>query len=191
MRSMLLAVIVSALLSPMMLQAQANAKADIEISAAVLKTAEWAGFKYMEVLDKATIGDQKGLLDFFEFSGTVDGTEAIQHALTCIELIPIATDDKFGPVVYILKPKLRSVLLERFQLAQGRTKKEALKKPLQEWAPLTWKALHGELVTCSSCHQAGLTKSDRGAAQAAKAGTAQPAKLSIEATDTVAPTVKQ
>jgi hypothetical protein len=86
-----------------------------------------------------------------EFSGTVDGTESLQHATTCLELIPLATDEKMGAVISSLKPKLKTILLDRIQLAQGRTKKENLIKPLQEWAPLTWKALHGERVVCNSC----------------------------------------
>jgi hypothetical protein len=35
-------------------------------------------------------------------------------------------------------------MLERLPLAQGRTKVETLKKPLSEWAPLTWAVLNGQ-----------------------------------------------
>ena len=151
MRSALLLSTIFAFLFPCLANAQEGAKADIEVSSAVLKTAEWAGYKYMENLDKAKAGDAIALTSFFKFSGTVDGTEALQHATTCLELIPFATDEKVGTVIYSLKPNLQAVLLERFQLAQGRTKKEALLKPLQDWAPFTWKGLHGEKVICSVC----------------------------------------
>ena len=158
MRSALFVATIAAFFSPFMLQAQEGQKNDIEISDGVLKTAEWAAFKYMEKLDLAQSGDQKAIKELFEFSGTVDGVEALQHATTCIELIPFATDEKVGSVISSIKPKLKTVLLDRFQLAQGRTKKENLRKPLQEWAPLTWKALNGEMVVCNSCmHEGGGT----------------------------------
>lgn len=153
MRSILFLAILASLLSPTLLNAQKNQKLDVEISGSVLKTAEWAGFKYKETLEKVAAGDQQATKDFFEFSGTVDGTEALQHAVTCIELIPLAGDEKIGSIISILKPKLKKVMLDRFQLAQGRTKKTELLKPMQEWAPLTWKALNGEQVLCSSCNQ--------------------------------------
>ena len=184
MRSALLVLTVCMLFSPMMLNAQEGAKADIEISSAVLKTAEWAGFKYMENLDLAQSGDQKAIKALFEFSGTVDGTEALQHAVTCIELIPIATDEKVAAVISSVKPKLITVLLDRFQLAQGRTKKEALHKPMQEWAPLCWRALHGERIMCNSCMQQGgmLTKPDK---------DHKPAKPGAAPTPTIESTEKQ
>ncbi|MBC7777648.1 MAG: hypothetical protein H7246_19595 [Phycisphaerae bacterium] len=177
MRSTLLLAVVTALFSPFMLHAQQGKKMDIDISSEVLKTAEWAAFKYMEKIDLAQTGDQKAIKEFLEFSAVVDGVEALQHATTCIELIPFTTDEKMGAVIYILKPKLREVLLDRFQLAQGRTKKEEMRKPLQEWAPLTWKALHGEKVVCSSCMSQGLTKAggQKPAPPAADSEAIQPA----------------
>jgi hypothetical protein len=72
-------------------------------------------------------------------------------------------DDVAGSIISSMKPKLKSILLERFTLAQGRTKKEALQKPLKDWAPLTWKALNGERVICGSCmHEGGLSTSKPG-----------------------------
>ncbi len=160
MRSTLLIAAFTAFFSPLMLLAQQGKKMDIDISSEVLKTADWAAFKYMEKIDLAQSGDQKAIKDLLEFSAVVDGVEALQHATTCLELIPFTTDEKMGAVIYIVKPKLREALLERFQLAQGRTKKEEMRKPLQEWAPLTWKALHGEKVVCSSCMSQGLSKGE-------------------------------
>jgi hypothetical protein len=153
MRFTLLLATIFTLFAPSILQAQAGAKVDIEISSAVLKTAEWADFKYMETLDLAQSGDQKALKSFLEFSSIVDGTEALQHATTCLELIPFVNDEKFGSIITVLKPKLKPVLLNRLVLAQARTKKEELKKPLTEWAPLSWKALNGETIRCSSCNK--------------------------------------
>ncbi len=151
MRSAILFTLAFALFSPVFLQAQTEQKKDIEVSSAVLKTAEWAGFKYMENLELAKTGEPKALKAIFDFHGTVDGVESLQHATTCIELIPFATDERVGVVISNLKPKLKKVMLDRFQLALVRTKKEELRKPLQEWAPLTWKALNGEMVVCTTC----------------------------------------
>ncbi|MFN0035556.1 MAG: hypothetical protein ACKVUS_10840 [Saprospiraceae bacterium] len=179
MRSALFAAAFFALFSPPMLHAQAGKKADVEVFGAVLKTAEWAGFKYMENVNLAKGGDQKAIKALLEFSGTVDGTEAIQHTTTCLELIPFASDEKVGSTIYIVKPRLKALLLDRFQLAQGRTKKEVLRKPLQEWAPLTWKALHGEKVVCGSCmHEMGTTLAKPGGSQKPGAATMQTAEPS-------------
>ena len=138
-------------------QAQEGKKSDIVVSDALLKTADWAGFKYMENLDKAQAGNQKAIKALLEFSGTVDGKEAIEHATICLDLIPSATDEIMGSTISSVKPKLKSALLERFVLAQSHSKQESLQKPLKESAPLTWKALNGERVICNSCmHQNGL-----------------------------------
>ncbi len=155
MRSIFLAATLFALLFPCMVHAQKGKKVQVEIFSDVLKTAEWAAFKYMDNIYLAQSGDQKAIKALLEFSATLDGVETLQHATTCIELIPIIKDDKFGSIVSILKPKLKTALLDRFQLAQARTKKEELRKPFQEWAPLTWKALNGEKVACSSCMSQG------------------------------------
>lgn len=151
MRIVLLVATLSALLSPMALHAQEENYNGIVVFSKVLKTAEWAKYNYKETLDLAQKGDIKAIKSFLEFSSVVDGTEALQHATTCLELISFATDEKMGVGIYTLKPKLKTALLQRFTLATGRTKKEALQKPLLEWAPLTWKALNGEKVACSSC----------------------------------------
>lgn len=145
------------------MQAQEGKKSDIVVSDAMLKTAEWAGFKYMENLDKAQAGNQKAIKALLEFSGTVDGKEALEHATICLELIPMATDEIMGSTISSVKPKLKSALLERFVLAQSNTKNAELQKPLVESAPLTWKALNGERVVCNSCmHQNGLVPAKPG-----------------------------
>jgi len=184
MRSAFLLAIVSTFFFPVALNAQTGKTTEVETYSAVLKTAEWAGFKYMDNIKLALAGDQKAIKALFEFSGTVDGVESLQHATTCIELIPIASDDKVGSVISSLKPKLKTALLERFQLAQARTKKEELRKPLQEWAPQSWKALNGEKVTCNSCmHESGQ--------MSAKPGSQKPGMPIIQSSETGAETGKQ
>lgn len=128
------------------LQAQTDVKTRVEISPKVLKTAEWAKFDYMKNIDMAQRGDYHAMKNLLDFSGTVDGTEALQHATTCLELIPEVSDETFASAVSVLRPKLKTVMLDRLVLAQGRTKKTDLQKPLQEWAPLTWDALNGKMV---------------------------------------------
>lgn len=166
MKSLFYLAILCFFMAPALLRAQQGAKADIEISSAVLKTAEWAGFPYMETIDKAQSGDIDAIRKFFEFSGTVDGVEALQHAVTCLELSALLADDRVGWAITRLKPRLKTVLLERFQIAQSRTKKEALHKPMQQWAPGIWKALNGEEVLCHSCSEGGsISKPDAAKAE--------------------------
>jgi hypothetical protein len=116
---------------------------DIKVSEKVLKTAEWAKFKYMDELALAQSGDLAAIKRMLEFSKMVDGGETIDHALTCLELIPVAGDDNFAAVIAGLSPKLKEVLLKRFNFAQGRSEKETLRLPMTVWAPNTWGALNG------------------------------------------------
>lgn len=169
--------------APVVAQPEAP-KNDITVFDSVLKTAEWASFKYVPTLDLAKTGDVKALKSLFEFSGTVDGVEAILHATTCLELIPFATDEMVAPVISSLKPKLQAAMLERLTLAQGRTQKEALRKPLQEWAPLCWRALHGEKIRCTSCAHEGLQMAP--GANVTKPGMVKPTPAA-----TASPTDKQ
>ncbi len=120
-----------------------NTSADVEVFESVLSTASWAGFKYEEQLALAKKGDHKATLKLLEFSGTVDGKAALDHSVTLLELIAAGGDLGFSAAVNMSKPKLKKVLLDRLQLAQGRTKKEALRKPIAEWAPTTWEVLNG------------------------------------------------
>jgi len=115
---------------------------DIFVSESVVRFAEQMGFKYVEVLEKAKKGDRKAIRDFLEFHGTTDGMDAINHAVTCLELIPVAGDENMALTCKYVKPKLNQVLLERFTLAQGRTHNEDLRKPMAEWAPMTWAAIN-------------------------------------------------
>lgn len=117
--------------------------ADVFVAEGVLKLAKLMAFDYTGNLEKAKGGDQAALKALFDFFGATDGIDRQNHALTCLELIPVAFDEHFSLALSGAKPKLKVLMLEQLQLAQGRTKKEALQKPLADWAPETWRALNG------------------------------------------------
>ena len=127
---------------------------DIEVSESVVKVADWAGFKYREVLAAAETGDQTSIKKFLEFSGTVDGVDALKHAVTCLELIPVANDFNFSMACHTLKPALQKTLLERLMLAQSRTKKVDLRDSMTHWASSTWGVLNGGEPVCNCDHKA-------------------------------------
>lgn len=117
---------------------------NVFISKSVLKTAEWANFEYKEVLKKAIAGDVSAITQLFKFNNAVDGVEGIDHNITCLELIPLATDLKVSNALITTKPKLKKVVLDRIILAQGKTQKPELKKPMESWAPRTWAVLNNK-----------------------------------------------
>ena len=119
------------------------AQNDVFVSKSVLKTAEWAGVKYKDLVKRAASGNTTSIQELFDFARYVDGSEALDHAVTCLEGIPAATDEKVARTIFSLSPNLKKTNLERIQLAQGRTKKANLQKPMQTWAPLTWEVLNG------------------------------------------------
>lgn len=118
---------------------------DVTVFEPVLATAKWANFKYEEHLLDAKKGDYKATLKLLEFSGTVDGVEALNHSVTLLELLKSGGDIPFAAAVNMSKTTLKKVLLDRLQLAQGRTKKLELQKPMAEWAPTTWDVLNGKI----------------------------------------------
>lgn len=118
---------------------------DVTVFESVLSTAKWANFDYLKLLDAAKKGDHKATLKLLEFSGTVDGVAELDHSVTLLELIASGGDITFAGAVNMASPKLQAVLLQRLQLAQGRTKKLELQKPISEWAPTTWEVLNGRL----------------------------------------------
>lgn len=115
---------------------------NVYVSKSVLKTADWAGFKYNEVLKKSMTGDQNALNQFFKFSSVVDGVEGIDHAVTCLELIPLASDQNVSSSLLLANDKLKKLILDRLVLAQSKTKKAELRQAIQSWAPFTWAALN-------------------------------------------------
>jgi len=123
----------------------------ITVAPSLVKFADQMGFKYNEVLEKAKKGNIDAIKAMMEFHGTADGLDGLNHAQTCLELIPVATDLRFSQACQNLKPKLKELLIERFNLAQGRTQIAELKKPWKEWAPQTWGAINNQVVPCPEC----------------------------------------
>lgn len=117
---------------------------NVYISKSVLKTADWANFEYKDILKKAIAGNEEAIQQLFKFNNAVDGVEGIEHNVTCLELIPLASDFKVANALLFAKPKLKQVVLSRIILAQGRTQKPDLKKPMESWAPRTWAVLNNK-----------------------------------------------
>lgn len=115
---------------------------EITVSESLLRFSDLMKFKYMDVLKTAEAGDVASIKSLLEFHGTTDGKDALNHAVTCLELIPVAGDENYAYAVKNVKPKLKTLLLERFALAQGRTQKTGLQKPMKDWAPMTWASLN-------------------------------------------------
>lgn len=118
------------------------AQKKVFVSDSVLKVAEEAQFDYKGALKKATAKDGKAVTDLIEFIRLLENAEADEHAMTCLELIPIATDKVFSQAVKSRSTKMKAALLSRISAAQERTQKSELKKPMEEWAPYSWKALN-------------------------------------------------
>ncbi len=116
---------------------------DVYVSEGVLKLAEWAQFDYKGQLEKARTGDVEAIKALLGFHSVADGVDGLNHAVTCLELIPIVGDETFASAVPVFKPKLTKLLLDRLILAQGRTRKDALRNSLTHWAPATWAVLNG------------------------------------------------
>lgn len=138
--------------------AGAFAQKKVYVSENVLKTAEWARFKYRDVLKQAINQDADAVRKMLEFSGTVDDGEALEHAVTCLEMIPLATDDVVASVVVALKPAVKKLLLDRFVAAKSLTQKKDLQKPMNEWAPNTWDALNNLPVKLARKQQSQMIK---------------------------------
>lgn len=115
--------------------------ADIAVSEGVLKLAEWAKFDYMGQLSKAKTGDTEAIKALIGFHSIADGVDGLNHAVTCLELIPVAGDAVFASAAPVFKPGLKKLLLERLMLAQARTRKEELRKSMTDWAPITYAVL--------------------------------------------------
>lgn len=115
----------------------------VYVSKNVLKTAEWADFKYNDVLKKSLTGDQTSIMSFVKFHAVVDGVEGVEHGVSCLEMIPLVGDQTFGSSILLSKPKLKTLLRDRLVLAQMKTQKAELKKPIESWAPITWAIMNG------------------------------------------------
>ena len=122
------------------------ADSTVTVFQSVLKLADWAGVKYNEELTKAKTGNALAIKQLLEFHATADGVDALNHAVTCLELLAVVPDERFASAVQSCKPQLKQLLLERLILAQGRTKKEHLRKSMTDWAPITYAFLAGKEV---------------------------------------------
>jgi hypothetical protein len=152
------------------LSAQTDQKAaEITVFESVLNTAKWAGFPYQETLNQAKKGDHKATVKLLDFSGTVDGSSALDHSVTLLELLGSGIDNTFAAALHMSKPKMRSVILDRLKLAQARTQNVALREPISKWAPVTWGVLNGKPYAPKN-DTSGLMKSPDGATPA-KSGT--------------------
>lgn len=162
---------------------------NVFISKSVLKTADWANFEYRDVLKKAIAGNEEAIQQFFKFNNAVDGVEGIEHNVTCLELIPLASDTKVASALIFTKPKLKQVVLSRIVLAQGKTQKPELKKPMESWAPRTWAVLNNKPVPYTGPGEQEMAdKQKKAAASAAKPGsTVSPAATIPAASGSAAP----
>ncbi|MFN7325990.1 MAG: hypothetical protein ACK5SQ_05375 [Chitinophagales bacterium] len=115
---------------------------EIVVTPSLLKLAETFDFKYMETLEKAKKGDINAIKEFIRFNRIADGTDGLDHAVACLELIPIAGDMAFSQGCRSVTPNMRAYLAERLSVAQGRTKKTELQVAMKQWAPLTWEILN-------------------------------------------------
>lgn len=118
----------------------------VEVFGNVLKMAELAGTPYKELVTKAQSGDVDAIYQLLDFHRVVDGADALNHAVTCLELIPVTGDAVFASAAHRCSPKLRKVVLDRLMLAQVRSKKTFLRQSLTNWAPVTWSILAAQPV---------------------------------------------
>jgi hypothetical protein len=123
---------------------------DVEVFQNVLKMADLVRFQYKDAVAKSKSGEIASMYKLLDFHRVVDGVDALNHAVTCLELIPLAGDQNFAAAVSICQPKLKTLLLERLMLAQARTKKTFLRQSLTNWAPVTWEYLNGRTVELKS-----------------------------------------
>lgn len=129
------------------LSAAAHAqKKGVFVSDAVVAVAQQMQVDYKGLVRKASAKDAKALQELFEFTRLLDGAALNDHLQTCLELIPVATDEVYAKALESRSPGLKAYLLKNMENAQERVQKESLKKPIGEWAPYTWEALNGREV---------------------------------------------
>lgn len=116
----------------------------VEVFQSVVKMADMIKFDYNGEVAKAETGDIGAMYKLLDFHRIVEGVDALNHAVTCLELIPMMGDASFGAAVYPCHPNMKKILLERLMLAQVRTKKIFMRDSLTHWAPLTWAYLNGQ-----------------------------------------------
>jgi len=117
---------------------------EVEIFQNVSKTADLVNIKYKDLVANAQSGDAGSMHKLLDFHRIVDGADGLNHAVTCLEILPLMGDASFASAVALCQPKLKKLILDRLVLAQGRTKKTFLRQSLTNIAPLTWEQLTGE-----------------------------------------------
>ncbi len=125
------------------------------VSDAVVSVAQQAKVDYKGLVRKASAKDTKALADLFEFTRIVEGAALTDHVRTCLELIPLVGDEAYAKTLESRSAGLKAYLLKHMEAAQQKAQKEALKKPIGEWAPYTWEALNGREVNLAPKAAAG------------------------------------
>lgn len=117
---------------------------EVETFQNVIKTADLIKVQYKELVANAKTGETNSMYKLLDFHRIVDGVDGLNHAVTCLEILPLMGDASFASAVSLCQPKLKKLIVERLILAQGRTKKTFLRQSLTNIAPLTWEQLTGE-----------------------------------------------
>jgi len=115
---------------------------DAPITPELLRLSEFVKMDYAATLSKCKKGYKTALLEFFDFHRIVEEKSAVEHSLVCLDMIAASDDADVSEVCSSLKPKLKTLVLERLVAAQPKAAKPALQKPMSEWAPKTWAALN-------------------------------------------------
>ena len=121
-------------------------KNGIYISEKVLKTADWAGYKYRETLQQAAANDNDAIKSLLLFYGTVDGAERLDHTITCIELAALLGDRRVAEAIVALNnPRLTKVVKENVNMAMTKTTNPDLQnQPFESRFPLMWLAINDQ-----------------------------------------------
>jgi hypothetical protein len=127
-----------------------NVEAEVTVFDNVLESAKQQKIDYAGILEKARKGDEKALKEFLDFSRFADGLVGFDHATTCLELLPVVNDLAVAKACGGMKPSMKKLLLERFALAQTRTKKVNLQSPpFAQQFPYTFATLNEAVVNDS------------------------------------------
>jgi len=123
-----------------------QSKGGVFVSDAVQPVAQQMKVDYKGLVRKASAKDTKALNELFEFTRMLDGNALSDHMITCLELIPVVTDAVYAKALESRSAGLKAYMLSFMEIAQQKTQKQHLKKPIKEWAPYTWDALNGREV---------------------------------------------
>lgn len=115
---------------------------DAPITPDLIRLSEFIKMDYKATLANCKKGDKTALLEFFDFHRIVEEKSAVEHSLVCLDMIAASDDGVVAEVCSSLKPKLKTLVLERLTAAQPKSSKPALQKNMSEWAPKTWAALN-------------------------------------------------